>query len=301
MNETAPIPGVLSRELRKPARDDGPVLLVASNGGARALPALRKAAALAAERGGTLVCERIVDEGTPREGGEAALGAFSSEVEPLVAGRPIGCLAEVCRMSQAYTDDEFGRAVTLADAATRHGATLIVIGVHGGSGGGRTLSTTMTEKLLKVAPCPVLIVTGGEEGPYRRVLAAVDFSEVSLREMEAAMRFGPQAEMTVVHVAGGDDDPAAREADLLEMARTARKNVERDAPDAPTIPDQNISVRIMRGAPGDAINELVSEIGPDLLVLGTKGRTGLARLVLGSVATRFIANPPSDLLVLRSV
>lgn len=55
----------------------------------------------------------------------------------------------------------------------------------------------------------------------------------------------------------------------------------------------------LAGAPHDALNRAARRHRADLIVLGTHGRTGLARLLVGSVASRVVATAPCPVLTVR--
>ena len=54
------------------------------------------------------------------------------------------------------------------------------------------------------------------------------------------------------------------------------------------------------GSPREVINQQVNDLKPDLLVIGTHGRTGVAHAFLGSVAEDILKNPPCDVLVVKA-
>ncbi|MEM9838524.1 MAG: universal stress protein [Pseudomonadota bacterium] len=285
---------VKSVEVGDNGGSDGPAILVASNGTARGACAFEAAARLAEIKNGWVITERIFD--FPEGGGDSAdaLERVAAEARELFKGQG-RCLVEVDKLSESYTDENYGRAMMLADAATRHDAKLIVIGVHGQKKSANALSATMTQKLMKVAPCPVLIVSRHDSGDYRKVMVAVDFSDCSLTCIKEAMRFAPQAEYDLVHVG---DDAAAAESELRQLVAQARDALQGQLE---TVPGEDaFRVEIGQGKPTDVIADAAAEHRPDLMVMGTRGRSGLAKLVLGSVASRFIAAPPCDLLVLRN-
>lgn len=58
-------------------------------------------------------------------------------------------------------------------------------------------------------------------------------------------------------------------------------------------------VRVIRGDAAAAVVGFAHETGAELLVVGTKGRSGLARLALGSVAERVVRNAPCPVLAVR--
>jgi nucleotide-binding universal stress UspA family protein len=60
---------------------------------------------------------------------------------------------------------------------------------------------------------------------------------------------------------------------------------------------QNWALRVRDGRPLEVISEAVKEIEPDLLLMGTQGRSGIAKLLLGSVAEEVLRSVEVDVLV----
>jgi nucleotide-binding universal stress UspA family protein len=141
---------------------------------------------------------------------------------------------------------------------------------------------------------------------WTNICCATDFSESSrlamLKAAELAGRLGADLELVHVHApppAAGTDwlvAPAdAREGTVVELENTMA--VWRDEA-------ERIARRAVRSTvvPGDAAGELVrlARARPfDLVVVGTHGRRGLKRLVLGSVAERVVREAPCAVLVVR--
>lgn len=68
----------------------------------------------------------------------------------------------------------------------------------------------------------------------------------------------------------------------------------------PTDPAVGYEHHLVMGPPADAIVDLAKEQGADLIVLGTHGRTGLMRLLMGSVAEAVVRRSPCPVLTYRS-
>jgi universal stress protein A len=139
----------------------------------------------------------------------------------------------------------------------------------------------------------------------RNVLSAIDFSECSRRALETAVALAVQheARLTLLHVVQapfvselGDDAwrtfaPASQQASkaLLQWAERARQGGVRD-----------VAHLEMTGTPWECITDKARELGSDLIVLGTHGRAGIDRLLLGSVAERVVRHAPCSVLVVRA-
>lgn len=143
-------------------------------------------------------------------------------------------------------------------------------------------------------------------GPIRRILVAVDFSEHSARAVEVATALAKalEAELHVVHgfdlrvpmltpyeVAIPESYIAlSREAATKRLAEVVEKIAEAGVTAQPHLADAS-------GAP--AIAYTAERIEADLIVMGTRGNTGLKHLVLGSVAERTLRLAPCSVLSVK--
>lgn len=198
----------------------------------------------------------------------------------------------------------------LADHAAASGADLIVMSTHGRTGFARWLMGSVSERLLRVAPCSALVVRGAVAGgapSIRRLLVAVDLSEHSRRALEAALAIARSlgATLEVLHAVAlpiqadaGLSQPGLierlRERGLAELERFIDEAIA--AGPASTIA---IERTLVSGTPTTVINEHVAARQPDLLVLGTHGYGGVKRLVLGSVAEALARYSTVTTLVVR--
>lgn len=141
---------------------------------------------------------------------------------------------------------------------------------------------------------------------WRKILCAVDFSESSraaLREAAfLARRFG--AELTLLHV---EETLPGGEAALLSCPpdvckRTAFEvghSLETWRLEAEDLVGRPVAVALTSGSPAREILRTAADGGFDLVVTGTRGRTGVARLVLGSAAEEVVRRAPCPVLVAR--
>jgi nucleotide-binding universal stress UspA family protein len=168
----------------------------------------------------------------------------------------------------------------------------MVVATHGRTGLSRWLLGSVSERLLRAAPCPVLIARGGsalEVPALRRLLVAVDLSEHSRAALHVAggiaHQFGAALEVLYVWAAPFYDADEHFDAELFERIRqSARADLDEFVRSAGLPEALAVEVHIASGAPGERIAERISASTPDLLVLGSHGHGGFKRLVLGSVA-----------------
>ena len=192
--------------------------------------------------------------------------------------------------------------MAVVEVAEEVGAGLIIVGATERGAVSRTLLGTTAGRVVRNASVPVLVDSGSRTGPARRVLITTDLSEHSeavyrraLPVIEALSE-GAEAEIRVLLVAGDDLTVTEKTRDAtfeLISEREIRPFLERADPGAA---GRQIRVRM-----GDAATEIAAEAeewGADLLVLGTHGRGGMTRLLIGSVAEAVVRRPPCDVLVI---
>ena len=136
---------------------------------------------------------------------------------------------------------------------------------------------------------------------FKKILVPVDFGEPSRRALEVAIDLAKQnrAALTVLHVfdvppsyAGMDLSPmhllAPMWASVQEELDSTLAKVKAELPDA--------TQGMARGVPWREILAVIERTHPDLVVVGTHGRTGLERVFLGSVAEKVVRLSPAPVL-----
>jgi len=135
------------------------------------------------------------------------------------------------------------------------------------------------------------------------VLVGIDFSEHSRDILRAAADIaGPAgSELHLVYVLPGELLGASRADKELRFATqldSARQDLDRFAMEVASSV-KRLAGHIRLGAADVEIAQVASDIGADLIVVGTHGRTGLDRLLLGSVAASLVRNAPCPVLTWR--
>jgi universal stress protein E len=190
----------------------------------------------------------------------------------------------------------------LVDAADRLGAGLVVVGAQGSNvRASGPLLGGVAERVVRHAHCHVLVA---RPAPRGQVLCAVDASQPSAETLAAAADEATrrQASLTVVHcmdlllpgVLGYEVPPLSPEV-IAAMRAQWRQRLETAVAALQPVP----SLRLEEGPAGPIIAKLASELPAELVVVGTHGRTGLRRLVLGSVAEAVVRTAPASVLVVR--
>lgn len=205
-------------------------------------------------------------------------------------GNPFIELMEVCRV--------------------RH-ADLLVMGAKGSRSEPNRLGV-IAAKCIRKAPVDVLVVRQDAQGPFKRAVACVDFSENAAKAVQCAIHIAQQDGATVdalfVYQSalamaldyGGMVAPVPTGADPEALG-----NWQRDL--------DGFLEPLMRSADGVAVNAVVkervnireaildhvNEIHADLVVVGTRGKSGLREMLIGTTAEKIVQNAPCSILAVK--
>ena len=216
----------------------------------------------------------------------AELRRYGEEAVSAVADRAAEAGIEVT--TAVLGDDDPVHRTVLA-YADEHGVDCVVMGTRGRSGVGRLLVGSVTEQLLRESTLPV--VTVHEETivdwPFENVLVPVDGSATAHAALSEAIDLAEQTEAAVhlIHVVDtglvtGDVD-GGLVLEALEEAGQRALDIASDrvAQSAVT----TVESSVVSGSPSTAICTYADERDVDAIVMGTHGRTGVERALLGSV------------------
>ena len=203
---------------------------------------------------------------------------------------------------QHHVERDEAAGPALVGFAERKDIDLIVIGTYGRRGVQRVIYGSVAEDVLRSAPCPVLIARAEEEHPptdaVERIVVPVDFSELSegaLRYAQALARIY-EVPLRVLHVVDSPRRPYVYELQADQMAsREAQVRAERALEEWMEEPDEGLQITssVHRGEAAETIIDIASKPS-DLVVMATRGRSGLRRTMIGSVTEEVIrrANGP---------
>jgi nucleotide-binding universal stress UspA family protein len=167
---------------------------------------------------------------------------------------------------------------------------MIIMGTHGKTEMKRLMMGSVTALVIGHAPCNVLVLPLNAKLECKNVLIATDgskFSEAAASEaLGIAKRCG--SSLIVISVASSDAEIASANGNVKKVSEAAEKEGIKTA-----------SV-VTTGKPYEAIIETSKQKKADLIVVGSHGRTGLARLLMGSVTERVIGHAEAAVLVVKS-
>jgi nucleotide-binding universal stress UspA family protein len=189
--------------------------------------------------------------------------------------------------------------------AAKAGIDLIVIGSHGRSGVARFLLGSVATQVVRHAPCSVLTVRpDGELRPFTHALVPVDFSDSARRAAQVACEnVAAGGDVMLLHVQELPivyaEDPML--ADLYhDVERSSTRVLDRWVDEIAASAKLPVKGRTRTGRPAaEVVKVLDDDRSFDLVVMGSHGRTGIARLLLGSVAEKVLHHARCAVLIVR--
>jgi nucleotide-binding universal stress UspA family protein len=194
--------------------------------------------------------------------------------------------------------------------ASIHEIDLVVMGTHGRGGFERLTLGSVTEKVLRRSPCPVLTVrqkngiAGGDRAIFGRIVCPVDFSEPSRRALAYALSLAQEAdaELTVLHVLEMYPRSSVGAHEHLSLS-DYRRFVESETLDKlrRAVPD---SARewchphevLRTGKVWEEILKTASEYKADLIVMGVHSRKRIDEVLFGSTTNQVVRHAESPVL-----
>jgi hypothetical protein len=178
----------------------------------------------------------------------------------------------------------------IVDEAAKKQVEMIIMGRHGRTGLKKLMMGSVTAKVIGHAPCKVLIVPKAAKVTYKNIIIATDgskYSEAASREaISIAKR--TRSDLIVLSVASKNANlPAAK-----KSVDKIKENAEREGIKVKTLTP--------RGTPYEVIVKTAKEKDADVIVVGSHGRTGIERLLMGSVTERVIGHAECPVLVVKS-
>lgn len=276
-------------------------IVAATDFSTRSNRALRQAGLLAQSGNGELHVVHVVDDDQPEE----LVRIEKREAERLL-GEQVGSMPElqgVGARPMVTTGDPFDGILR---AAEEIGADLIVMGSHRKQLLLDIFVGTTIERVVRKGSFPVLMVNHEAQRKYENVLIPVDVSEASASAIRVGLSIGliGEGRATLLHaflalakgkmfVAGADQDDinsyiaSERQLAIDELAAFLVAN---------DLKHGRWSHRVEEGEAMEVISRAVSELRPDLLVMGTRSRSGLIKTLIGGVTEEALRSLNVDIL-----
>jgi len=203
----------------------------------------------------------------------------------------------------------------LAQIAATH-ADLLVLGTHGRSGFEHLFLGSVTEKVIRKAPCPTLVVPPrapdvSPDAPvqFKQILCAVDFSDSSLSALAFALTLAEEddARLTLLHVIEMPpelrENPMAPDFDVDRIHAAADAAARRRLHDL--VPEAartycTVDTAVVEGRAHRRLLRYAAEQKSDLIVMGVHGRGAFDLLLFGSTTHHVIRTAGCPVLIVRS-
>ena len=293
-------------------------LLVTTDFSEESKLALTHAAAFAERLGGEIALLHVV-EPPPRFVGVESLALISSGDATM--GRVLGGLEALAKQAfkpstRVTTHARPGHPARVITKTARELETdLLIMATHGYSGLKHTLLGSTTERVIRNAPCPVLVIRSvdqktsakpGKTGAIQRVIVATDFSDNSMMALPLAQALAKAfgAGLTLMHVVErvpidpmlGQELTSAASRQLVERAQTRLAEL---ASSLRAEDGSKLDIAVRFGKPFDELARGAKELDASLIVIATHGYSGIKHALLGSVAERVLRHAPCPVLVVR--
>jgi hypothetical protein len=193
----------------------------------------------------------------------------------------VDCETIVCLSEEPYQ--------AIVDHASLNKVDMIIMGTHSRKGMKRLLMGSVTAKVIGHAPCNILVLPLNAKFECKNILIATDGSQYSEAAVSEAIGIAKRCEISlfVISVASSDEERISAQDAVKKVVETAEKD---------GIRTESI---ITKGKPYEAIIEAAKQNKVDLIVMGSHGKTGLKRLLMGSETEQVIGHSDSAVLVVK--
>ena len=237
-----------------------------------------------------------------REGGMDRMGELLEKQEV--------ALPPVKRVVLAGTPSEPAADVIVEYAKTNE-VDFIVMGTHGRRGMRRLLLGSVTEEVVRRSPCPVLTTRTHKDAwslpRADRILVPVDFGSSTRQIIGVASRMAEHygAAITLAHVVnleyypyygfGSDAYPQIKKS-MIEASEEKLIELATELQGA----GLDVSWKTIKGHPAAALRQLAEEADIDLIVIGSHGRSGFDRAMVGSVSEKVLRSAHCPVMIVNT-
>ncbi len=277
-------------------------ILVAIDGSITSLHALEESFKLAQNEGSWLTVVSVI----PSYTGDLDLIAIGDMMASMrkpceealrraqeLAQKHKALIKTVCEEGEPYE-----RIIDLAQAEN---CDLIVMGRRGLRRLERALVGSVTARVIGYSPVDVLVIPKDTTVGFKNVLLATDGSRYSSSAEKKAIDFAFSygGSLTVISVVDVPSEFYAESPgtvdELLKKAKNYVETVRKDA----VASGIKVETLVKEGEAYRVITDTARELGMDIIVMGSHGRTGLKRLLMGSVTEQVIGYAPCPVLVVK--
>jgi len=265
-------------------------LMVATDGSEYSESAIREAINLAKICSSTLIAVSVVktnlefDSVLPQfvEKAEQEAIKHLESVKAQAKKEGVNCMTIVCLGEEPYEE--------IVRHASKNNVDMIIMGTHGETEMKRLMMGSVTAKVIGYAPCNILVLPLNAKVECKNVLIATDGSKYSEAAASEALGIAKRcgSSLIVISVASSDAEIASAKDNVNKVSEAAEKE------------GVKTTSVVTKGKPYEAIIETSKQKNADFTIVGSHGRTGLDRLLMGSVTERVIGHAETAVLVVRA-
>lgn len=199
----------------------------------------------------------------------------------------------------------------IVEEAAKMKTDMIIMGRRGRAGLDKMLMGSVTARVIGYTPCKVLVVPRAASISCKNILIATDGSRYSFAAAEEAIGIAKRCNSNLIVVAAVHSEALSsispdtgytqsqQEAIARQELYRAEKNIAgvKELAEKEGIHAEGL---IVEGRPYEAIADAARDRKIDLIVVGSHGRTGISRLLMGSVTERVIGHADSAVLVVKA-
>jgi nucleotide-binding universal stress UspA family protein len=202
----------------------------------------------------------------------------------------------------------------IINTAVSEGVDLIVMGSQGRTGVERLILGSVSCSVVEYAPCPVLIIKGEPStwGDFHKVFVAFDGSAYSHDAIDwiCDRTWGPETKIHVVMTLPEFDTADAQNVSQVEsgvlkaqwtIINTKAMEMLQEAADeiGRTVGRENVTIESLPGDPRSELLKAATKFGAELIIMGSRGRTGLTKFLLGSVSLHLANHADVPIAIVR--
>lgn len=276
-------------------------IVVATDFSSRSDRAVQRGAMLARLSGATMHLAHVVDDDWHPQLLEAGLRESEALLKEQAAS-----IHDKHGVTCTYLVKSGDPATGITGAAGEIGADLLIVGPHRREVLRDIFVGTTAERVIRSSRVPVLMTSGAASAAYARIVVATDLSPASAKALQALETLGLRGDAApwLVYCAEPYRSGGAALALLPESviaghvkAEAERAQAELDAFAGPlSIPADRRIARLVQDSVAATVHRVAADLRADLIVVGTHGRTGIERLMLGSVAAAILGLAQIDVL-----
>ena len=285
-------------------------ILCATDLGFRSDRAVERAALLAKQMNADVLFVHVVSDRQPERvlqlKANRARVRLMVQVDKLVADKAMGCTPDF-----GSVEIHIGKPLqVISQIAAEWNADLIVLAAPVSRRYERLLGTT-SERIIRSVACPVLIVNREPLAAYSRLAVATDLSATSARVAQAIGRIGLLRDATAWFVHASDppfktllrhEQPSADQLELQQRRWQKVVTAELTAQLAGAQLDlSRIRITAELAPPLEALEQIIEQLNPELLVIGTSRWFLLKRMLSRSIAHQLLTRVTSDILAVSPV